>query len=49
MEYNPQPPLHSGSPRTADAATVQRVTAARQQIQDQRRRRIERIAASFVA
>jgi cyclohexyl-isocyanide hydratase len=49
MEYDPQPPLRSGSPRTADAATVQRVTAARQQIQDQRRHRIERIAASFVA
>jgi cyclohexyl-isocyanide hydratase len=43
MEYDPQPPLNSGSVRTADAATIERVTASRQAAQDDRRRKIERI------
>jgi len=46
MEYDPQPPFRAGSHRTADAVTVQRVTASRQHIQDQRRRKIERIVRS---
>jgi cyclohexyl-isocyanide hydratase len=44
MEYDPQPPFRDGSPRTADAATIQRVTASRQRIQDERRRKIEQLA-----
>jgi cyclohexyl-isocyanide hydratase len=44
MEYNPAPPFLCGSPRTADAATVAQVTTARQQIQDERREKIEAAA-----
>jgi cyclohexyl-isocyanide hydratase len=38
MEYDPAPPFRAGSPRTADAATVERVTAARQRVQEERQR-----------
>jgi cyclohexyl-isocyanide hydratase len=38
MEYDPAPPFRAGSPRTADAATVERVTAARQRVQEERKR-----------
>jgi cyclohexyl-isocyanide hydratase len=44
MEYDPVPPFSCGSPRSADSAIVQSVTAKRQAIQDDRRRRIERAA-----
>jgi len=44
LEYDPAPPFCCGSPRSADAAIVQSVTATRQAIQDDRRRRIERAA-----
>ena len=41
MEYDPAPPFRAGSPRTADAATVERIKASRQRIQEERRRKIE--------
>jgi cyclohexyl-isocyanide hydratase len=41
MEYDPAPPFRGGSPRTADAATVERIKASRQRIQEERRRKIE--------
>lgn len=44
MEYDPSPPFRAGSPRTADAATVERVRASRQRIQEERRRKIEQSA-----
>lgn len=37
MEYNPQPPFHSGSPYTADPALVEQVRATRQPVQTKRR------------
>ena len=43
LEYDPAPPFNSGSPVTADPALVERVTAARQAVQQQRRQVIERI------
>lgn len=45
MEYNPEPPFHSGSPKSADAALVASVTAARKDIQDARRKIVKRVAA----
>jgi cyclohexyl-isocyanide hydratase len=36
MEYAPVPPFQAGSPKTAPAEIVQRVTAARQAIQEER-------------
>jgi cyclohexyl-isocyanide hydratase len=47
MEYNPQPPFHSGSPTTADPSLVQHVCSTRQYIQANRRAIIERNAANF--
>jgi cyclohexyl-isocyanide hydratase len=44
MEYDPRPPFHSGSPGTADPAVVRKVTAARQAVQDERRRIVQRLA-----
>jgi len=44
MEYNPQPPFHSGSPATADPSVVQHVRTARQHIQASRRTIAQRIA-----
>ena len=43
-EYDPAPPFRCGSPRTADAGVVEKVKAARQQVQNDRRQRIERVA-----
>jgi cyclohexyl-isocyanide hydratase len=37
MEYDPQPPFHSGSPHTANAALVQQVRTTRQPVQSRRR------------
>lgn len=42
MEYDPTPPFRGGSPRTADAATVARIKASRQPLQDERKQIIER-------
>jgi cyclohexyl-isocyanide hydratase len=46
IEYNPQPPFQSGSPKTAPADVVARVTAASQNNQDMRRQIVQRVAAS---
>ena len=43
MEYAPAPPFQAGSPRTAPADIVQRVTAARHAIQEDRYRILSRI------
>ena len=43
MEYAPAPPFQAGSPKTAPAQIVQRVTAARQAIQEERYRILSRI------
>lgn len=44
MEYDPQPPFHSGSPAMADPALVQQVSASRQHMQASRRTIARRIA-----
>jgi len=44
IEYDPEPPFTSGSPRTADRALVARVREARQELQEARREQAERIA-----
>jgi cyclohexyl-isocyanide hydratase len=44
MEYVPVPPFHAGSPRTAPADIVQRVSAARQAIQEERYRILSQIS-----
>ena len=36
MEYNPEPPFDSGSPKKADKAIVDRIVRSRQEIQKQR-------------
>jgi cyclohexyl-isocyanide hydratase len=38
MEYDPAPPFDSGSPRTASAALVTRITERCQKLQDERKR-----------
>ncbi|HVP62407.1 MAG TPA: DJ-1/PfpI family protein [Myxococcaceae bacterium] len=38
MEYDPAPPFHAGSPRTAPAALVERIKKERSPLQDERRR-----------
>lgn len=48
MEYDPKPPFQSGSPKRASPAVLDRVTAARRQIQERRRAQVERIASRFV-
>ena len=45
LEYCPAPPLSSGSPKTAPAAVVKNVIAAREGIQSKRRQIAERAAA----
>jgi cyclohexyl-isocyanide hydratase len=47
IEYNPAPPFHSGSRNTAPAALVQNVVDARRQLQVERRKIAERVAAGF--
>ena len=44
MEYQPQPPFNSGSPRVADSQLVADVRQARQSVQAERRTRVERVA-----
>jgi cyclohexyl-isocyanide hydratase len=44
LEYDPLPPFPCGSPRLADPATVAAVKTARQDVQEERRRNIERQA-----
>ncbi len=43
MEYAPAPPFHPGLPRTAPADIVQRVSAARRAIQEERHRILSQI------
>lgn len=45
LEYDPEPPFQSGSPKTAHRDVVQRVTTARKSVQDARRAIAERAAA----
>src|SRR5438132_2031748 len=45
IEYNPAPPFQSGSPRTAPADVVTRVSGGRQKVQDERRSIARRAAA----
>jgi cyclohexyl-isocyanide hydratase len=49
IEYDPTPPFRSGSPRTAPAAVVERVTRARGPRQAERRVIAERAAARLSA
>jgi cyclohexyl-isocyanide hydratase len=44
IEYNPEPPFHSGSPNTAPADLVERVIETRQRVQAERRALAERAA-----
>jgi cyclohexyl-isocyanide hydratase len=46
IEYNPQPPFQSGSPRLADADILENVITSRKEIQNQRLEQIERIISS---
>ncbi|HLI87126.1 MAG TPA: DJ-1/PfpI family protein [Ktedonobacteraceae bacterium] len=43
IEYDPQPPFHSGSPRSADPALLKSVAASLDERYEQRRQQIERI------
>jgi cyclohexyl-isocyanide hydratase len=43
IEYDPEPPFRGGSPRSADAALVERVSASLDGRYEKRRRQIERI------
>lgn len=45
LEYDPAPPFHGGSPKTAPAGVVQDVIAAREGAQSKRRLIAERAAA----
>jgi cyclohexyl-isocyanide hydratase len=47
VEYNPAPPFRSGSPATAPADLVERVTHARQPVQSERKAIATRAAARF--
>jgi cyclohexyl-isocyanide hydratase len=47
LEYDPQPPFRSGSPRTASADLVEHMRATRQSMQDQRRAIVERAQAQL--
>jgi cyclohexyl-isocyanide hydratase len=47
IEYDPQPPFHSGSPRSADAALLEDVAVSLDGRYEQRRRQIERIIMKF--
>lgn len=40
LEYDPAPPYQSGSPRTADTATVEAIAGSRRHIQEERRRKL---------
>jgi len=43
MEYNPQPPFNSGSPKTADSEIVERVVESRKEIQKERAELIKKL------
>ena len=43
IEYDPHPPFHSGSPRTADPKLVERVAEARRGFQEKRREQIRKL------
>jgi cyclohexyl-isocyanide hydratase len=43
IEYDPHPPFHSGSPRTADPKLVERVAEARRGFQEKRREQIRNL------
>jgi cyclohexyl-isocyanide hydratase len=47
IEYNPAPPFHAGSPHTAPADVLHGVIDTRRQVQAERRRIAERVAARF--
>lgn len=47
MEYAPDPPFDSGSPKTADRALVEEVRTARKTIQERRREVISRVRAKL--
>lgn len=47
MEYDPDPPFDSGSPKTADRALVEEVRTARKTIQERRREVISRVRAKL--
>ncbi len=44
IEYDPHPPFHSGSPRTADPKLVERVAESRRGFQDKRREQIKKLS-----
>jgi cyclohexyl-isocyanide hydratase len=45
IEYDPAPPFSSGSPKSADSALIKRIATARHELQKNRRRQAERVAA----
>jgi len=45
IEYDPAPPFHSGSPKSAEPALVERISTATDKMYVKRRRQIERIVA----
>jgi cyclohexyl-isocyanide hydratase len=45
IEYNPQPPFQSGSPRLVEADILEKVIASRKEIQNQRLEQIDRVIA----
>ncbi|MGV0104237.1 DJ-1/PfpI family protein [Nostoc sp. DSM 114167] len=47
IEYNPQPPFNSGSPQTAPAAVLARVTAASHNVQEIRRQIVQRVVTQL--
>lgn len=47
IEYNPQPAFNSGSPQTAPAAVLARVTAASQNVQEIRRQIVQRVVTQL--
>jgi cyclohexyl-isocyanide hydratase len=46
IEYNPQPPFISGSPKLVDSEILEKVISSRSEIQNQRLGKIDRIIAS---
>jgi cyclohexyl-isocyanide hydratase len=44
IEYDPQPPFQCGSPRVADPALVERVSAMRREFQEKRRQQVVSIS-----
>ncbi len=45
IEYDPAPPFHSGSPKTADPSLVARISTPTGEMYEKRRKQIERIVA----